>query len=172
MPDNDMHCLIINEPLALLSLGKQTASSKIDLTASATDARNSVDPEEDGSPMEDAAIQMLRIKLLDSISPGDLAPTELNGGVDGPTMSVLLQAWREAFRSLPELHSIQRVQFDLSCREPLELRHIVRFLQEISTVMYMKSRRNMWREMSFGVTGCDTGKKEWLEASLPGAKVV
>jgi hypothetical protein len=38
--------------------------------------------------------------------------------------------------------------------------------------MYMKAKRNMGRELAFEVTGCDEKKKEWLEKSFPGAKVV
>jgi hypothetical protein len=170
MPNSNLICLVIDEPHALLSLGKQTASTESGLVA--TDARKALDSENGDIPIETAAIQMLRIELLDSISPGDLTATKLNGGVDGPTMFSLLQAWREAYRGLPELHSIERVQFDLSCQERLELRQIVRFLQEISTVMYMKAKRNMGRELAFEVTGCDEKKKEWLEKSFPGAKVV
>jgi hypothetical protein len=83
-------------------------------------------------------------------------------------MSSLLHVWREAFCALPELHSIQRVQFDLSCWEPLELRHIVRFLQEISTVMYMKARRNRgvnWHLRSLGaIQGRRNGWKQACQA--------
>lgn len=118
------------------------------------------------------SIQILRIGILAPISPGDLTPTELNGGVDGPAMSSLIQEWRQAFRSIPDVHSIERVQFDMRCREKHEPRHIVRLLQEISTVMYMKARRNLGRELGFEVLGCDERKTQWLEASLPGGKSV
>jgi hypothetical protein len=170
MPDSDLLWLVINEPRVLLSLGTQMASTENCLIA--TDTRRMPKSGDDDFPIENAAIQMLRIKLLDCISPGELTPAELNGGVDGPTMSSLIQAWREAFRSIPDLHSIKRVQFDLSCRERLELRHIVRFLQEISTVMHIKAMRHMGRDLVFEVTGCDERRREWLETSLPGAKAV
>jgi hypothetical protein len=38
--------------------------------------------------------------------------------------------------------------------------------------MHIKAIRNLGRELAFEVTGCDQKKKEWLETSLPGAKLV
>jgi len=61
--------------------------------------------------IDNAAIQVLRIKLLDSISPGELAPAELNHGAHGPTMFLLVQASWKVFRSIADLHSIKRVKF-------------------------------------------------------------
>ncbi|KAI5267424.1 hypothetical protein E4T47_08048 [Aureobasidium subglaciale] len=89
------------------------------------------------------SVQTLRVEILGSVMPGDLDATESNGGVDGPTMHPIIQSWREAFRSLPDHHPIEHMQFDLSCKAPYEPRHIVRFLQEVSTVIYMKAKRNV-----------------------------
>lgn len=171
MPSNvSRRVVVIDDPRTLLSLGKEMASAENSVTV--TDTRKPLDSGKNQFILETASIEILRIGILAPISPGELTPKELNGGVDGPTMSSLIQEWREAFRSIPDLHSIERVEFDMRCREPHEPRHIVRFLQEVSTVMYMKVRKNMGRELIFEVTGCERRKKTWLEASLPGEKVV
>ena len=168
--DSSPSWFIVNDPTTLLCLTKEIASSKYSRTATITrSAPSTPNAVSDCSQTANATIQMLRVKLFACITPGELTPTELNGGVDGPTMAPLIQLWREAFRSIPDLHSIKRVQFDLSCRERLELRHIVRFLQEISTVMHLKAKRDMGRELEFEVVGCDESVKTWLETSLPGA---
>ncbi|THY08445.1 hypothetical protein D6D03_01128 [Aureobasidium pullulans] len=143
--------------------------------ASTEEANNAPNPpsvDQNHSISDLVSVQMLRIEIFGPVSSGQLTPTELNGGVDGPTISPLIQAWREAFRSLPDLHQIRHVQFDMSCRDKHEPRHIIRFLQEISTAMYIKAKRNLGREMVFEVIGCEQEKKTWLEASLPGQRAV
>lgn len=167
MSNNILPWLVIDEPRTLLFLRDGLAS-----TDEALDAPNpaSVDPNHSISTL--ASIQMLRIEIFGPVSSGQLTPTELNGGVDGPTISSLIQAWREAFRSLPDLHQIRHVQFDMSCRDKHEPRQIIRFLQEISTVIYIKAKRNLGRELVFEVIGCEQEKKTWLEASLPGKRAV
>jgi hypothetical protein len=162
--------ITINDPGTLLALGKEMTS--IGQTCTATKTPKALIPEGHQFTLDVSSIMILRIGILAPVLPGMLTPQEQNGGVDGPTMSSLVQKWREAFRSIPDLHYIERVQFDMRCREPHEPRHIVRFLQEISTVLYMKARRNLGREMVFEIVGCGEAKRRWLEASLPGEKSV
>lgn len=167
MSNDTLSWLIINEPRTLLSLRNRLAS-----TEEANNAPNPPSVDQNHSISDLVSVQMLRIEIFGPVSSGQLTPTELNGGVDGPTISPLIQAWREAFRSLPDLHQIRHVQFDMSCRDKHEPRHIIRFLQEISTAMYIKAKRNLGREMVFEVIGCEQEKKTWLEASLPGQRAV
>ncbi|TIA84834.1 hypothetical protein D6C76_01448 [Aureobasidium pullulans] len=141
-------------------------------TEEANDAPNPPGVDQNHSISDLVSVQILRIEIFGPVSSGQLTPTELNGGVDGPTISPLIQAWREAFRSLPDLHQIRHVQFDMSCRDKHEPRQIIRFLQEISTVIYIKAKRNLGRELVFEVIGCEQEKKTWLEASLPGKRAV
>lgn len=167
MSNDTLSWPIFNKPRTLLSLSNRLAS-----TEEANDAPNPSSVDQNHSISDLVSVQMLRIIIFGPVSSGQLTPTELNGGVDGPTMSPLIQAWREAFRSLPDLHRIKHVQFDMSCRDKHEPRHIIRFLQEISTVMYIKAKRNLGREVVFEVIGCEQEKKTWLEASLPGKRAV
>lgn len=119
-------------------------------------------------PLPVTSIRPLHIKILAPISPDDkLTPEEKNGGIDGPVMSSLVQAWRDAFRCIPAQHHIECVTFDMKCKQPCELRHIVRLLQEVSTGMYMKTKGNTGRELVFDVMGCER-QRRWLLANLPG----
>lgn len=167
MSNDTLSWLIINEPRTLLSL-----RDRLESTEEANNAPNTPSVDQNHSISGLVSAQMLRIEIFGPVSSGQLTLTELNGGVDGPTMSPLIQAWREAFRSLPDLHRIRHVQFDMSCRDKHEPRHIIRFLQEISTVIYIKAKRNLGRELVFEVIGCEQEKKTWLEASLPGKRAV
>lgn len=164
---NILPWLVIDEPRTLLFL-----RDGLESTDEALDAPNLASVDQNHSISTLASIQMLRIEIFGPVSSGQLTPTELNGGVDGPTISSLIQAWREAFRSLPDLHQIRHVQFDMSCRVKHEPRHITRFLQEISTVIYIKAKRNLGRGLVFEVIGCEQEKKTRFEASLPGKRAV
>lgn len=117
-----------------------------------------------------ASIAALRVGILAPLSPEvEMTPEELNGGIEDAVMSNLVQSWREAFRTIPDTHALQRVEFDMRCPQRVEPRHIVRLLQEVSTVLYIKAKRQN-REMDFEAVGCEEyrGKKKWLEGSLPG----
>jgi hypothetical protein len=122
--------------------------------------------------LEVAMITTLRIGVLAPISPEDkLTPTEQNDGIGGPIKSSLIKSWREAFRTMPERHLIDHVQFNMSCQQKLEPRQLIRLLQEVSTLLYVKAMKNTGKELSFEVMGCeDVKKKAWLEASFPGKK--
>ncbi|CAK1360475.1 hypothetical protein CB0940_06523 [Cercospora beticola] len=157
--------ITINDPTALKMLGEKMSHDGGDGSiALSTDREERV--------LRLASIAILEVGILAPITLEDeLTPEELNGGTDGPVLSSLIKSWREAFRSLPEKHAIQRVRFNMRCQQNHEPRHIVRLLQEVSTGMYMKAKRAMGRQLVFEATGCeDDAKKRWLEASLPAVK--
>ncbi|OCL05892.1 hypothetical protein AOQ84DRAFT_272989, partial [Glonium stellatum] len=110
------------------------------------------------------AIRHIRLCILAPLSDVSLTELELNGGVDGPNVSSLVESWRSVFRQMPAENSIRSVQFDMSCAEqPIELREIVRLLQHISTLMNLKSQQ----AIRCSVTGCKKEEKRvWLEKSL------
>lgn len=157
--------IIINDPAALKMLGEK-------MSQDGGDGSITLSTDQDESFLRFASIAILEVGILAPITLDDeLTPEELNGGIDGPVLSSLIKSWREAFRSLPEKHAIQRVRFNMRCQQYHEPRHIVRLLQEVSTGMYMKAKRAMGRQLVFEATGCeDDAKKRWLEASLPGPK--
>lgn len=109
----------------------------------------------------------LRVCILRPLDAKKLTETELNGGIDGPdsgTVEPLVEEWRNAFRLVPHGHRISHLEFDMSSSHDMEQRHIVRLIQQVSTVLNMKAAP---REVHFSVTGCsDTGRKH-LEAGLP-----
>ncbi|PPJ55282.1 hypothetical protein CBER1_04270 [Cercospora berteroae] len=157
--------ITINDPAALKILGEKMSHDGVD---------GSITPstDQDESILRFASIAILKVGILAPITVEDeLTPEELNGGIDGPVLSSLIKSWREAFRSLPEKHAIQRVRFNMRCQQNHEPRHIVRLLQEVSTGMYMKAKRATSRQLVFEATGCeDEAKERWREASLPGPK--
>lgn len=107
-------------------------------------------------------MRRLRLDILHTLSTAQLTPLEENGGIDGPNLSVLVEGWRTACRSIPRDHHIKEMVFDMSCGQPLEIRHIIRLLQQISTTTCLKASGTF----HCYVQGCDPEKKTWLEASL------
>ncbi|OGE50268.1 hypothetical protein PENARI_c017G11684 [Penicillium arizonense] len=107
-------------------------------------------------------VRKLRLDILHTVSTAQLTPLEENGGIDGPNLSVLVEGWRSACRSIPRDHHIKEMVFDMSCGQPLEIRHIIRLLQQISTTTCLKASGTV----HCYVQGCDPEKKAWLEASL------
>lgn len=160
----------INDPQTLTTLGKQMASSdRITCKPASIDSSTPANEQAEYT-LDPTSIKELRLGILATVtSEVELTPTELNGGIDGPFMSALIKSWREAFRSIPPTHSIEKVQFDMHCPgDRHEPRHIIRLLQEVSTVMSMKAKRNLGREVAFEAVGCvDEEKRKWLQASLP-----
>ncbi|KAI4948286.1 hypothetical protein J4E91_006281 [Alternaria rosae] len=153
----------INNPETLSSLGKTLATPDPNIPMlKPPSSRNCAD---DRFLVPRTAIKELRIGIFAPISSDDeLTLEEKNGHIAGPVTSSLIEAWRTAFRCIPERHCVERVQFDMRCEQPLMIRHVVRLLQEVA-------KRTMGRELVFGVVGCqDVEKDRWLEASLPGEK--
>lgn len=169
-----MLLVVINDPRTLKTLGTQMASTNGTITCQRQTSAPEIPLNDTALILDPATIKALRLGILSPITPEvELTPKELNGAVDGPFMSALVKSWREAFRSVPNKHSIERLQFDMHCQgDRHEPRHIVRLLQEVSTVMSMKAKRNMDREVIFETMGCvDEEKRKWLQASLPGGNV-
>ncbi|KAJ5198520.1 uncharacterized protein N7498_007637 [Penicillium cinerascens] len=110
-------------------------------------------------------MRKLRLDILQTISAAQLTPLEENGGIDGPNMSPLVENWRSACRSIPKGHQIEEIIFNMSCGQQIEIRHIVRLLQQISTTIMIKGSSPFRCQ----VQGCDAEKKAWLEASLVSA---
>ena len=94
-----------------------------------------------------------------------MTPLEENGGIEGPNISPLVENWRSACRSIPNGHRIEEVIFDMSCGQQVEIRHIVRLLQHISTTLMIKGS-GLFRCQ---VQRCNAEKKAWLEASVVSA---
>lgn len=152
----------VNDPQALCVLGQSMTSHKEIISVESETG-------EESTELPLASIAALRVGILAPLSSQvELTPEELNGSIEGPVMSNLVQSWREAFRTIPDTHVLQRVEFDMRCPQRVEPRHIVRLLQEVSTVLYIKAKRQS-REMQFRTVGCEEykGKKEWLEGSFP-----
>lgn len=165
--------ILIDDPQALFVLGTQMSQDSE--TAAITVKTNeplSSNTEDNTFSLNPTTIKILQIAILAPITPStSLTLSELNGAIDGPFTSNLVTSWRRAFRALPKRHSIELVKFDMSCQRKLEVRHIVRLLQEVGTGIYVKAKRTMGREVRFEVVGCgDEGKMVWLEGSLPGGR--
>jgi hypothetical protein len=107
-------------------------------------------------------MRRLRLDILQKISTAQLTPTEENGAIDGPNLAPLVESWRRACQCIPKGHHIEEIIFDMTCGQQLELRHIVRLLQLISTTVKIKAGGPFRCQ----VQGCEADKKAWLEGSL------
>lgn len=127
-------------------------------------------------------IHNIRIGILASITPETvLTELESNGGIEdysgcyAPTMSALVKAWRDAFREIIDAHPFEMVTFDMHCQQDIELSEIVRPLQQISTVIYLKRKRynashegeGQKTKLQFRAIGCSARKRIRLQRSLP-----
>jgi len=123
--------------------------------------------------LDPSTITILRLGILAPITPEvELTLSELAGMIDGPFMAPLVQSWREAFRSIPDKHNIELVQFDMHCdgdrHRPSQ---IVRLLQQVSSVLWLKAKKILGREIELEVVGCaNVAQTQWLQASLPDDK--
>lgn len=109
----------------------------------------------------------IRVCIMAPLNGKTLTETELNGGIDGPdcpNLEHLVEEWRTSFRQIPQGHSITHLQFDMSTPQAMELRHIVRLLQALSTVVNIKAATP---QMNFSISGCSDTKRKYLEGSLP-----
>jgi hypothetical protein len=109
-------------------------------------------------------MRRLRLDILQEISTAQLTPTEENGAIDGPNLAPLVESWRRACQCIPKGHHTEEIIFDMTCGQQLELRHIVRLLQLISTTVKIKAGGPFRCQ----VQGCEADKKAWLEGSLVG----
>lgn len=100
-------------------------------------------------------MRKLRLDILHTISAAQLTPLEKNGAIDGPNISPLVENWRSACRRIPNSHRIEEIIFDMSCGQQVEIRHIVRLLQQISTTIMIKGSSPFRCQ----VQGCDSKKK-------------
>ncbi|OBT42146.1 hypothetical protein VE00_08299 [Pseudogymnoascus sp. WSF 3629] len=109
----------------------------------------------------------IRVCIMAPLDGKTLTETELNGGIDGPdcpNLEHLVEEWRTSFRQIPQGHSITHLQFDMSTPQEMELRHIVRMLQALSTVVNIKAAPP---QMNFSICGCSDTKRKYLEGSFP-----
>jgi len=167
MPGNKPYLLVtINDPETLSVLGNKLATSDADIRIlQPQSSRKSVD---DCFSLPVTAIRALHIGISPLVSTDDVLN---DGDIFGPLMTPFIQSWRDAFRCIPERHSIERVGFNVRCEEPGVVRKTGHLLQEVSTGMYVKAKRTMGREMVFRVVGFqDVRHKRWLEGALPGKK--
>lgn len=96
-----------------------------------------------------------------------LTETELNGGIDGPdcpNLKDLVDEWRNAFRLISHGHTLRHLQFDMRTPQKMELRHIVRLLQTLSTTVEIKAAP---RHVIFSIRGCSEEEQKYLERGLP-----
>jgi hypothetical protein len=111
------------------------------------------------------AVRHIRLCILTALSSASLTPTELNGGINGPSLAPHVDAWRSAFRHLPVGHGIRSIDFDMSCPgQAIEVRHIGRLLQHISTLANIKSSE----KVQCSVSGCGDEARQKLKAFLVG----
>ena len=167
MPGNTPYLLVtINDPETLSVLGSKLATSDADIRIlKPQSSRKSAD---DCFSLPVTAIRALQIGISPLVSSDYVL---YNGDIFGPSMTPFIQSWRDAFRSLPERHSIDRVVFNVRCEDPGTVRKSGHLLQEVSTGMYVKAKRTMGRELVFRVVGWkDVKHKRWLEGALPGKK--
>lgn len=154
----------INDPQTLSSLAAQLATSEPNIAVKT--AKGSTDT------LDKASVKTLRLSVFSPIiGCRELSETE-KLGAPGPITMSLVQSWREAYRSLPRHHHIEIVQWDLNCCHQFEhCRSYVlsRFMQEVSTGLYMKAKKSMGREVRFAVTGYETDDGgEFYASGLPG----
>jgi len=167
MPGNTPYILVtINDPETLSVLGKKLATSDADIRIlKPQSSRKSAD---DCFSVPVTAIRALQIGVSPLVSSDYVL---YNGDIFEPSMNPFIQSWRDAYRSLPERHFIERVVFNVCCEDPGVGRKAAHLLQEVSTGMYVKAKRTMGREMVFRVVGYkDVRQKRWLEGALPGKK--
>ncbi|KAI9041918.1 uncharacterized protein KD926_006255 [Aspergillus affinis] len=110
-------------------------------------------------------MRRLRLVILHAISTAKLTDTEVEGGVDGPNISPLVEKWWVACRAIPRGHAIEHVIFDMSFPNTMAKREIVRLLQGLSTTFSLKSNGNF----ECCVEG-EAERKDYLESSLVGFK--
>jgi len=167
MPGNTPYLLVtINDPETLSVLGSKLATSDADIRI--LKPQSSRKYADDCFSLPVTAIRALQIGISPLVSSDYVL---YNGDIFGPSMTPFIQSWRDAFRSLPERHSIDRVVFNVRCEDPGTVRKSGHLLQEVSTGMYVKAKRTMGRELVFRVVGWkDVKHKRWLEGALPGKK--
>ena len=167
MPGNTPYLLLtINDPETLSVLGSKLATSDADIhILQPPSSRKCAD---DSFSLPITAIRALHIGISPLFSSDDV----LNEGyIFGFLMTPFIQSWREAFRCIPERHSIERVVFNVRYENPGVVQKTGHLLQEVSTGMYVKAKRTMGRELVFRVVGWKNVKhKRWLEGDLPGKK--
>ncbi|KAI4909789.1 uncharacterized protein J4E92_010560 [Alternaria infectoria] len=167
MPSNAPYLLVtINDPETLSVLGNRLATSDADIhILQPQSSRKSAD---DCFSVPVTAVKVLHIGISPLVSTDDVLN---DGDTYGPLMTPFIQSWRDAFRCIPEQHSIERVVFNVRCEDVGTVRKSGHLLQEVSTGMYVKAKRTMGREMVFRVVGWkDVNQKRWLEGALPGKK--
>ncbi|KAF2790120.1 hypothetical protein K505DRAFT_327788 [Melanomma pulvis-pyrius CBS 109.77] len=118
------------------------------------------------SPDVRAAVRHIQLWIIQSLSSARLSLTDLNGGVDGSYLKPHVEAWRHAFRNLPTGHDIKSIDFCMSCPgKALEVRHIGKLLQLISTVANLKSSE---KKVRCSVSGCEGEARRKMEVVLVG----
>ncbi|RAR13713.1 hypothetical protein DDE83_002898 [Stemphylium lycopersici] len=158
--------IIIKDPRTLSLLATKMASPSPIITLTTTRSHP--------FDLAKTSLKLLRISLLAPLSPFLTFTESEKVGEGGPNTAPLIQSWREACRSMPRRHTIEKVQWDVHHPEVIELGNLVqRFMQEASTGLYIKAKAEMGREMMFGVVGWESVRqKRNLTKGLPGRKVM
>ena len=167
MPGNTPYILVtINDPETLSVLGSKLATGDANIPIlQPPSSRKSAD---DCFSLPVTAIRALHIGISPIVS-SDVVPND--GYIYDPLMTPFIQSWRDAYRNIPERHSIERVVFNVRYEDQAVIRKTGHLLQEVSTGMYVKAKRTMGRELVFRVVGWKNVKhKRWLEGALPGKK--
>lgn len=165
--DPDESTFVIKSPEALRLLGTlATSDEMIRFAHSETNPGNITIPF--------SQIRRLHVCIMAPIpAEPPLDAEEMNGGIRGDTISALVKGWQEAFRMIPAVHQIEEMVFDMRCEQRPELRHIMKLLQQVSTVLWLKAQKNRESRrigLRCRVVGCGDEKRKWLEAALPGEK--
>jgi len=168
---NSPHVLItINDPQTLSILGTKLATGDANVPILQPQlSRKSAD---DHFLLPSTAIKALCIRISSYVySDNVLELFEFNHKTPYLLMESIVESWREAFRCIPEQHSIEHVEFDVRYEEVHMVQYVAKLLQAVATAMYMKARRTMGRDLVFTVTGCENAKRRrLLECGLPGKK--
>jgi len=168
---NSPHFLItINDPQTLSIFGTKLATGDTNIPIlQPQPSRKSAD---DHFLLRSTAIKALRIWISPYIySDNVLELVKFNHDIPYLLMESIVESWREAFRCIPEQHSIEHVEFDVRYEEVHMVQYVARILQAVATAMYMKARRTMGRDLVFTVVGCeDVKRRRLLEYGLPGKK--
>ncbi|KAI4701149.1 hypothetical protein J4E89_010725 [Alternaria sp. Ai002NY15] len=168
------HFLItINDPQTLSILGTKLATGDTNIPILQPQlSRKSAD---DHFLLPSTAIKALRIWISPYIYSNNVLElvkfNHVTHEIPYLLMESIVESWREAFRCIPERHSIERVEFDVRYEEVHNVQKVAQLLQAVATAMYMKARRTMGRDLVFTVTGCENAKRRrLLECGLPGNK--
>ncbi|KAI4923561.1 hypothetical protein J4E85_008600 [Alternaria conjuncta] len=136
MPGNTPYILVtINDPETLSVLGSKLATGDANVPIlQPPSSRKSAD---DCFSLPVTAIRALHIGISPIVSC-DVVPND--GYIyDPPLMTPFIQSWREAYRNIPERHSIERVVYNVRYEDQAVIRKTGHLLQEVNCEHIIKS---------------------------------